>query len=245
MTYSAEELMICSLARELRDRETIAVGNHSPIPAAAALLALATHAPKANVYIIGDPAHWPFEGTKEFFDWIQQGRVDVFFLGGAQIDSYGSINLHVIGDYESPKIRLPGGAGSAMVYYRCKRILLFKTDHQVKGFPEKLDFTSSHSSLNFREEKHGLLEAVITPLAILRPSIITGRLELTHSAPEMNADEIQQKTGFDLNIKNMEQPILEIVPPSTIELHALRTKVRQELKQIYPEFTIGGIRHNG
>jgi glutaconate CoA-transferase subunit B len=123
-SYSMEEAMICYLARELRNHEVIGVGNNSPIPAAAALLAKARHAKQASVYILGQ-CDWPFQGTKEFFDLMQRGEMDVFFLSGAQIDSYGRINLQTIGDYGKPKVRLPGGAGSGVVYFTCKRIFLF------------------------------------------------------------------------------------------------------------------------
>ena len=88
---------------------------------------------------------WRFEGTKEFFDFMQRGGVDVFFLSGGQIDQWGNINLHVIGDYTKPQVRLPGGAGSAVVYFMCKRIFLFKTDHNPKGFVKQVDFITARA----------------------------------------------------------------------------------------------------
>ncbi|ALS21774.1 MULTISPECIES: CoA-transferase [Paenibacillus] len=238
MKYSTEEFMICALARELHDGETIAVGNSSPVPAAAALLAKETHAPRAQTYIMGYEREWPFEGTKEFFDYIQRGLVDVFFLSGAQIDCWGNINLHVIGDYARPKVRLPGGAGSSMVYYRCKRIFLFKTDHHAKGFPERLDFVSSSASPDFRQEGAGRLEAVYTPLAVLRPAPLTRRLQLSAIAPGTTAEEVQGKTGFDLGI---EGDVPRIEAPSPQQLDVLRSKVKAALQEIYPAFVKGGI----
>ncbi|OZB95371.1 CoA-transferase [Paenibacillus sp. XY044] len=232
-SYSEEEWLICLLARQLRDHEVIAVGNNSPIPAAASLLARALHARHAEVYILGQP-DWPFEGTKEFFDWMQQGAVDVFFLSGAQIDRSGNINLHVIGDYEAPKVRLPGGAGSAVVYFMCKRILLFKTDHTRKGFPEMLDFVTSVANSGPDVFRRGRLEGVFTPLGILVPREEDRVLRLTAVAPGITASEIQARTGFDLGIERDDYPELE--SPTSLELRTLRRVVAKELQPIYPEF---------
>ncbi|SDE28636.1 Coenzyme A transferase [Paenibacillus sp. UNCCL117] len=171
--YSREEWLICLLARQLRSGETIGVGNQSPVPAAAALLAQELHAPGSTAYILGQP-DWPFEGTEEFFAYMQRGGIDVFFLSGAQIDAYGNINLHAIGGYGRPKVRLPGGAGSGVVNYVCRRILLFKTDHGPKGFPEKLDFVSSAAYSAPQVFRRGRVEGVFTPLGVLRPLWMEG-----------------------------------------------------------------------
>jgi glutaconate CoA-transferase subunit B len=236
VNYSSDEALICHLARELRDHEVIGVGNNSPIPAAAALLAKSLHAKKASVYILGQP-DWPFEGTKEFFDLMQRGGIDVFFLSGAQIDSYGNINLHVIGDYASPKVRLPGGAGSGVVYFMCKRIVLFKTDHGVKGFPEKLDFVTSVSSSGLGIHRNSELVGVFTPLGVLKPTGPNHRLQLAATVPGVLPVDVQERTGFDLWIDEQtitQVPILE--PPSELELKTLRSFVSVGLLPIYPVF---------
>ncbi|WP_152401426.1 CoA-transferase [Paenibacillus cellulositrophicus] len=232
-SYSEEEWLICLLSRQLKDHEVVAVGNNSPIPAAASLLARALHARQTEVYILGQP-DWPFEGTKEFFDWMQRGTVDVFFLSGAQIDRSGNINLHVIGNYEAPKVRLPGGAGSAVVYFMCKRILLFKTDHTRKGFPEKLDFVTSVARSSQDVFRRGQLEGVFTPLGILKPQDEDHLLRLTAVAPGVTASEVQAQTGFDLGIERGDY--LELQPPTSLELNTLRSAVAKELQSIYPEF---------
>ncbi|NHN29148.1 CoA-transferase [Paenibacillus agricola] len=239
-SYSQDELLICMLARELRDHEVIGVGNNSPVPAAAALLAKALQAPSAILYILGQPG-WPFEGTGEFFNLMQRGGIDVFFLSGAQIDAYGNINLHVIGNYNQPKVRLPGGAGSAIVYFMCKRILLFKTDHNAKGFPEELDFATSVSSSQPYVHRPSQLAGLFTPLGIFRPAAITkeaeaGRLQLTHTAPGVQAHFVQAQTNFDLKLAASGEPIPETAAPSAEELATLRGVVSGQLEQIYPEF---------
>lgn len=237
MNYSSDETLICHLARQLRDHEVIGVGNNSPIPAAAALLAKTLHAKNAAVYILGQP-DWPFEGTKEFFDLMQRGGIDVFFLSGAQIDSYGNINLHVIGDYVAPKVRLPGGAGSGVVYFMCKRIVLFKTDHGVKGFPEQLDFVTSVSSSGPDIYRNSELVGVFTPLGVLKPTGPNHRLRLAATAPGLLPADVQEKTGFDLGIDEQalsQIPVME--PPSELELKTLRSIVSVGLLPIYPVFT--------
>ncbi|MEC0226112.1 CoA-transferase [Paenibacillus alba] len=233
---SAEETLICHLARELRDHEVIGVGNNSPIPAAAALLAKALHAKQASVYILGQP-DWPFEGTKEFFDLMQRGGIDVFFLSGAQIDPYGNINLHVIGDYAAPKVRLPGGAGSGVVYFMCKRILLFKTDHGIKGFPEKLDFVTSVARSEPHVHRNSELVGVFTPLGILKPTGLGGRLQLAATVPGVLPSDVQARTGFDLGIEKAgDRPLPLLQPPSPVELETLRHTIAAALRPIYPVF---------
>lgn len=233
MSYTSEEWLICLLSRQLRDYEVIAVGNNSPVPAAASLLARALHARHAEVYILGQP-DWPFEGTKEFFDWMQRGAVDVFFLSGAQIDGYGNTNLNAIGEYNSPKVRLPGGAGSAVVYFMCKRILIFSTDHRLQRFPERLDFVTAVASSAPDVFRRGRLEGVFTPLGILTPDQNDRRLRLSALSPGVSAGEVQARTGFDLRIERDSYPVLDA--PAERELETLRTAVRRELMPIYPEF---------
>lgn len=236
-SYSQDELLICMLARELRDHEVIGVGNNSPVPAAAALLAKALQAPSATLYILGQP-DWPLEGTLEFFNLMQRGGIDVFFLSGAQIDPFGNINLHVIGNYNTPKVRLPGGAGSAVVYFMCKRIFLFKTDHNAKGFPEQLDFATSVSSSNSSIHRPSKLEGLFTPLGIFRPAAAgigeDGRLLLSHTAPGIQAQAVQAQTGFDLRLTKKQVP--EAAEPSADELATLRGVVSRQLELIYPEY---------
>src|SRR5512142_1244718 len=110
-----EETMIGALAREVKDGDWAACGTLSPMPAAALWLAKLTHAPGAEVFVAGS-RDWPFANEWQgFFDLAQTGRVNLFFLSGAQIDGQGNINLMAVGSYEKPQVRLPGGAGSAIL----------------------------------------------------------------------------------------------------------------------------------
>jgi glutaconate CoA-transferase subunit B len=118
MDYTPEELMVVVISREVQNSETIGVGAASPIPAAACVLAEQFHAPDATIIILGSKEYYPFPaGSSELHFIAQRGELDLFFLSGIQIDRHGNLNLHVLGDYESPSLRLPGAYGSAMLYY--------------------------------------------------------------------------------------------------------------------------------
>ena len=113
-SYSQDELLICTIARRLEGLGHVAVGAASPIPGAAALLARARSGGRLRVSLLGSEDHNFFtDGGRELFDCAGQGRIDVFFLSGGQIDGAGNINLVSIGDYHHPKVRFPGSFGSS------------------------------------------------------------------------------------------------------------------------------------
>ena len=141
MEYTPEELIAVIISREVQDFETIGVGAASPIPAAGCILAEQLQAPQATIIILGSKEYYPFPaGGSEIHFLAQRGELDLFFLSGIQIDRRGNINLHVIGDYNSPQVRLPGAYGSAMLYYMAHRVILFRTEHTRRTFVEKVDF---------------------------------------------------------------------------------------------------------
>ncbi len=233
--YTDEELMAAVIAREIKNGETVAVGTFSPIPAAAALLAKATHAPDSDVYIMGSRDWWPFsEGNLEFFNMAQRGRFDYFFLSGAQIDRRGHINLHAIGDYSRPKVRLPGGAGSSMLYYMVKKVILFKTDHTEKSFVEEVDFITSAASSPPSVHRPGGLHLVITPLAVMVRNGESGFLELLSVHPGYTMEDVQSRTGFELPVHG--DRLTETIVPTEEELAALRGSVRADVSKVYPSF---------
>ena len=234
-SFTMEELMATVIARQVKNKETIAVGTFSPIPATAAILAKFSHAPDSDVFIMGSRDWWPFsEGSQEFFNQAQKGRFDYFFLSGAQIDRQGNINLHAIGDYSKPKVRLPGGAGSAMLYYMVKKVILFKTDHSTKSFVEKVDFVTSAASSPPAVYRPGGLHILITPLAVMVLNRETQQLELTSVHPGTSVEEIQENTGFPLPLHNGRVEMTE--PPTVEELKVLRGPVKEEVAKIYPSF---------
>src|SRR5918998_5707209 len=158
--YTNGELMTAVAARELRDGEVVFVG--IGLPNLACNLARATHAPGLVLIYesgavgavperlpvsIGDPALvtrslMVCSMADVFQLFLQNGRIDVGFLGGAQIDRYGSINTTVLGSYERPRVRLPGSGGAPEIAIHAKRTLVVARLER-RAFPERVDFVTS------------------------------------------------------------------------------------------------------
>lgn len=220
---TAEEVMACAIARALKDGERIGVGVNSPIPAAGVLLALRTHAPRLSFRLPGVEGAVPFVGSKEFFDFAQRGRLDVFFLSGVQIDRRGRINLHVLGDYERPSRRFPGAFGSAVLYPVVPRVILFRTEHSPRVFVPEVDFVTAS----------GTPDRVITPLAVLGFDREIGGLVLDSYHPGQSVASVRAATGFDLPLG----PHVEETPaPTSEELRVLREEIYPLLDSVYPAF---------
>lgn len=244
LTYNSNELMVVNAARLLRDNDVVFVG--VGIPNLACNLAMRTHAPnlqmiyEAGVFgaqpsrlplSIGDPSLVTGSASvcsmyDVFTLYLQRGNVDVGFLGGAQIDRYGNINATVIGDYRRPKVRLPGSGGSMEIAAWANRCYII-TPHQIRRFPEKVDF---HTSIGFltggdARKKTGVRgggpEAVVTNLGILRPNE-EGELVLAAIHPGVTFEEVQASTGWDLK-QSPDCPITE--PPNAEELRILREEL--------------------
>jgi len=137
--------------------------------------------------------------------YLQAGRIDVGFLEGAQIDKFGNINSTVIGDYRTPKVRLPGSGGACEIASLAKRILII-TRHERRTFPEKIDFVTSPGFLGGKWEREQLkLEgggpnAVITDLGVLRFDKETGEMILESIHPGVKLEDVKKNTGWDLKI---------------------------------------------
>lgn len=232
MLSLAEEIMISALSREVRDQEWVATGTLSPLPAAAAWLAKYTHAPRAEVFIAGSK-EWPFDNEwQDLFDLAQQGRIDVFFLSGAQIDREGNLNLMAIGEYGHPRVRLPGGAGSAMLYYMVKRTVLFKTSHDARGLVERVDHVTSpgYTPDLSRNQRPGHAAHLVTPLGIFAfkpPEPVT----LVSLHPGVSLAEVEQKTGFKVQV---DEPMPLTPALNEMQRQSLYCPVREKLQGVYP-----------
>src|SRR6187397_2876908 len=143
-----EELLAAVVADLIGDVRHVAVGNASPIPATAALLARARgdelNLGRPYVSLLGSPRHtfWT-DGGRELFDCAGQGRIDVFFLSGGEIDGEGNVNLVSIGDYAQPKVRFPGSFGSGYLYYVVPKVILFRLEHSRRTLVPKVSFVSA------------------------------------------------------------------------------------------------------
>ena len=142
--FREEELLASSIAGLIGDARHVAVGASSPIPAAAAMLARERGDGRPYVSLLGSRRQNFFtDGGRELFDCAGQGRIDAFFLSGAQIDGEANINLVSIGDYAHPKARFPGSFGSAYLYYVVPKVILFRLEHTRRTLVEKVDFISA------------------------------------------------------------------------------------------------------
>lgn len=244
MEYSASELMTINAARLLRDNDVVFVG--VGLPNLACNLARRTHAP--NLYMIyeagvigAQPSRLPLSigdptlvsgaaAVCSMYDvftfYLQRGNVDVGFLGGAQIDRYGNINATVIGDYNHPKVRLPGSGGSQEIAGWANRCFIM-TPHQKRRFPEKVDF---QTSAGFCYDSHTRQEAavrgggprvVVTNLGIMEPDA-DGELILTALHPGATFENVQANTGWAVRAA---PDLRRTEPPGEEELRILREEL--------------------
>jgi glutaconate CoA-transferase subunit B len=148
----------------------------------------------------------------EMFDyWIQPGRIDVAFLGAAQVDRDGHLNSTVIGDYDHPRTRLPGAGGAPEIATGCDRTIVI-APHSPRTFVAELDFLTTRATP----------EAVITDLGVLEPDPHDGELTLVQIHPGVDPDDVQEATGWDLRIA---AELRTTEPPTAAELDALRALV--------------------
>jgi len=238
--YTTGELMAVLHSREVRDFETVATGALSPIPAAGCILAEQTHAPHATFIILGSQEYYPYEsGTHEFHFMAQRGDLDLFFVSGVQIDREGNFNLHVVGDYKAPDLRMPGAYGSALIYYLARRVVLFRTEHTRRTFVEKVDFITATGTSPDSVSRVGGPSKVITPMATLSFDKGRKRWDLESVHPGTALEAVLENTGFELAYPD---PVPVTPAPTEEELRVLRSVVREKLSGIYPDFAARSIR---
>ena len=219
--------MAVAISRCVGDGENVGVGENSPVPTAGVLLARRLHAPGVRLRLRSAnspvPGTVPYIGSKEFFDFAQRGKLDLFFLSGVQIDHHGNLNLHVLGAYGAPSRRFPGSFGSAVLYPIVKRVILFRMEHSPRVFVERVDFVTAA----------GRPDRVITPMAVLIPNPASGELELATYHPGQSVDSVRAATGFKLAVR---ADVRQTPPPTAEELSELRGPVRSELATVYPAY---------
>jgi glutaconate CoA-transferase subunit B len=223
--YTQDEMMAVEAARRLRADTVCFVG--IGLPSLAANLARATHAPNCVlIYESGTIGAKPQElplsiGDGElaetadavvsvpemFAYWLQGERIDVGFLGAAQIDRRGNLNSTVIGEYDRPKVRLPGGGGAPEIATAVRDVFVMLRQ-TTRAFVERLDFKTSTGER---------VRVVVTDLGILEPD--DGELTLTRVHPGVSADQARAATGWKLRVAD---DVRETEPPTDAELAALR-----------------------
>jgi glutaconate CoA-transferase subunit B len=242
-TYTSDEMMAVAAARRLPDRAVCFVG--IGLPSKAANLARATHAPDCVlIYESGcigaKPVYLPLSiGDGElaetadavvsvpeiFAYWLQAGRIDIGFLGAAQIDRFGNLNSTVVGDYDHPKVRLPGAGGAPEIAASCHEtfVMLRQTP---RAFVEQLDFRTSvgYGDGPGSRERLGLpgagVTVVVTDLGVLEPDPETCELTLTSLHPGVSVDDAVAATAWPLRVAD---DVATSEAPTTDELTALRS----------------------
>jgi glutaconate CoA-transferase subunit B len=240
--YKPNEMMTIAAARALRNEDVCFVG--IGMPSAAANLARLTHAPgitliyesgtlatKPNVLplSIGDgelceTAVTTVAVPEMFRYWLQGGRINVGFLGGAQIDRYANLNTTVVGPYDAPKVRLPGGGGAPEIATSCGEIFIIMAQSK-RGFVDKLDFVTSigHVSGGDSRQKLGVKTKgptrLITDLALLEPDPETKEMTVVSIHPGVTREQIQENTGWAVKFAAQ---VAETPPPTDNELAVLR-----------------------
>ena len=221
MTYSASEVMTIAAARALRNTDICFVG--IGMPSAACNLARLTHAPDITlIYESGTIATKPDVlplsiGDGELCDtalttvavpemfryWLQGGRFTVGFLGGAQIDRFANLNTTVVGPYDKPKVRLPGGGGAPEIAISCGEIFIIMSQTK-RGFVDRLDFVTSlgHGEGGDHRARLGVKTKgptrLITDLCIFEPDPLTKEMTVVSIHPGVTRDEIDRNTGWEV-----------------------------------------------
>jgi glutaconate CoA-transferase subunit B len=242
MAYEPDEMMSVTAARALKDVSACFVGIGLPSQAAnlarrtgVADLVLVYEAgavgakpPRLPLSIgdgmLGETADYIAAVPEIFNYWVQPGRIEVGFLGAAQIDRFANINTTVVGDYAHPKVRLPGAGGAPEIAASCGEVIVIVRQSK-RAFVERVDFITSvgHGDGAGARERLGLLgkgpTQVITDLGILEPDPGSRELVLTHVHPGVTAEQAREATGWDLKIA---ENLKTTEPPTDEELTALR-----------------------
>jgi glutaconate CoA-transferase subunit B len=242
MSWTADEMMTVAAARVLRAGARCFVG--IGLPSTAANLARRTHAPDlVLVYESGTigakPDRLPLSigdgvlaatadavvSVPEMFNyWLQPGRIDIGFLGAAQIDRFGNINTTVIGDYRDPKVRLPGAGGAPEIAASCGEVIVIVRQSK-RTFVDRVDFVTSvgYGTGPGDRERLGLRGRgpvmVITDLGVLEPDPSTCELTMTRLHPGVTAAQAESATGWPLRLSTS---LSSTTPPAEGELAALR-----------------------
>ncbi len=234
MQFRLEELLITTIADMLDGLGHVAVGASSPIPGAAALLARSRSRGRLRVSVLGSEAHGFFtDGGKELFDCAAQGRIDAFFLGGAQIDGQANINLVGVGGYPRSRVRFPGSFGSAYLYFLVPRVILFTLAHARRNLVPRVEFVSAPGSSDANVYRPGGPYALVTGRCVFAFDRAARRFRLASVHPTSSTEEIREHTGF-----GFEEPseVPRTRQPSRAELELIRGPVGAAIAEIYPDF---------
>lgn len=242
--WTLDELVVAALARGFDDDIRAFNGAASFVPVTALQLARATHAPgltwvASSIAVDAHPPEIP-ESTLsdalwagatmyqssafDFWPYAQNGRLNSFCFRGAQIDAFGNVNNTVIGSFDRPKIRLPGGGGMADLGCLCERVFLWSTTHDTRTFVEALDFRSGLGWGDGPDSRAELglgggPELCVTNLAVMDFHPQSRRMRLRSVHPGVSVEQVQAATGFELIVADQ---VSETAPPTEREVRLIR-----------------------
>ena len=241
-----DELMVVEASRYIKDGDIVMVG--TGLPMVAGLFALKSHAPNMCYIVetgpiapdviptpisVSDPrVMYRAVRHGSLLDALggvlQRGLVDVAFLGGAQIDRFANVNSTVIGDYDNPKVRLPGSGGANDLASHARKILII-APHEKRRFPDRCDYITSPGYIDGPEgrKRAGLSMAypdifVITDLAVMAIDKAQGVLSVVKLMPGVSMDQVRENTGFEPLVPS---EVGTVEAPSERELRILRDEV--------------------
>jgi glutaconate CoA-transferase subunit B len=241
MDYTPRELMVVAAAREIRDGEKIFVGMRLPLLGFA--VAKEIYAPRAiGIFENGVIRDWPAReafftisdppnvvgslycgGVLDVMSLLQSGRVDLGFIGGAEVDRFGNLNTHWV-EEKGRQVRLPGSGGAADIATLARRCIIIM-NHERRRFPPKVRFVTSPGfgeGSHWREREKldgGGPSRVITSLGIFSFDSRTHEMVLSSTHPGVTVEDIQRETGWPLRTQN---DLRETNPPSADELAVVR-----------------------
>jgi glutaconate CoA-transferase subunit B len=247
--YTPSELIAVALAREMKDGEKMYLGAATPVGVAATQLARVTHAPNLvciyGIWIDPDPYTDYFTvmtdasgfqnfranattNLSELHDLWMRGEIDFGIIRPAQIDQYGNINNSVLGEYNKPKLRFPGGVAIADATHLCKRILVYVPRHEARVFVKKVDFITGPGHLDEGKWRRKMNivgkgpSKVVTDMAVMGFDESTGRMKLESIHPGASIEDIEKNTSFPLIVP---KKIPETERPSVEQIQLIREKI--------------------
>jgi glutaconate CoA-transferase subunit B len=249
--YSRDELLACFFASQIENGDRVFVGANLPVPRAGNLLAHLTHGPDIKVAIglvttnlLDEPVLEPFKFSTDYRmsrfaesmvihnDIFDAPRLcsDLFFVGGIQVDRFGNTNLIGLRDGERMTFRGPGSLGTTTMAYYAKRYYIYAPRHDRNSFVEKCDYISVFGNGEGGDHRARLgldtyndgPSAVITPLAILDFETPDRRMRVRSLHPGVEADEVREATGFELEI---DEDAPRTPEPTAAQLELLRNRI--------------------
>lgn len=246
--YTIDELVVCSLAREIRDGEFVAQGGGTALGIVSVLLARLTHAPNLKYNYLSSvdplfdnigPDHSPdsVRGTAlqrnmtidGMVSMCIRGKIDVFSTMPAQIDRYGNVNVSLIGDHQQPQTRFPGGYGITDWFLYANRVYAYLPKHTRRAFVEKVDYITGQGHIAGETNGRQRLgipgqgpQRVVTNLGIMGFDEDTHAMRLDSVHPGVTQDEIEANTGFELIVGS---DLQETEPPTVEQVDLIRNRI--------------------